>query len=214
MTTNEFDRKQGPMNDTTTDTAEGDAAMTTRTSPLARLAGRWVVVLPDGALFSHEGPVDIHDPANDWDPALFRTRTEAREQLDQLAADAADIGAVGWAGRVCRLGEVEASTPADPTADRPGPDLERLNTEHPAPASYVSDTFAILTPAGAFCEHTEFDDDDRVTIYPDYGLAADRARDISGDWAERLGLHDHPAIVVTRTTTTTTSPWRIADPHA
>ncbi|WP_157556884.1 hypothetical protein [Nocardia acidivorans] len=178
-------------------------------TPLSRLAERWVIVLPGDALYSPDGPVHIADPENQWDPELFRTKDDARDQLDRLRGDAEEIGVIGWDARVCRLGEVGGVVvPTPDTSARP--DLARFNATAPAPPPTTWREFAVLVPGGAYNEYNPGDPDQPFTAFPDIEYAQDRANDITQDWAPRLGVTDHPVLIVSRTYTTTVGEWEPA----
>ncbi|MEV4241694.1 hypothetical protein AB0J47_41850 [Nocardia sp. NPDC049737] len=176
-------------------------------TPLKRLAERWVVVLPGNTLYSPDGPVRLDDPDIDWDPELFRTKSDALVQLDRCRGEAEDIGLTDWDGQVCRLGEV--GTVTIPAGDRAPnlPDLAAFNTAHPAPKPEIEQEFAVLLPGKPFRDYESTHGGREFTIYPDIDYAADRANDITEDWAPRLGVTDHQVPIVTRTITTTTGPW-------
>ncbi|AYF78315.1 hypothetical protein D7D52_35855 [Nocardia yunnanensis] len=172
-------------------------------TPLSRLAERWVIVLPGGALYSADGPVH---PGTDWDPDLFRTEADAKAQLDRLVEESENIGVADWSGQVCRLGEVGAVTVAPIV--QAAPDLAAFNAAHPAPPAQTWREFAILAPGGAYREYDP--EGDPFVTFPEIEYAQDRAGDITEDWAPRLGVADHPVVIVSRTYTTTVGPWEPA----
>ena len=174
-------------------------------TPLDRLGGRWVIVLPGGRLWSWGEAVDIDD-----DPELFRTAEEAHRQLEQCRAEAANIGLTGWNATVCRLRDVGAIAPV--MAPESGvADVAGLNHSHPGPAPDYRYEYAVLTPSGPYRDHDEDEDLDieGFTVYDARGAAEARARDII-DWSTGLGVEDYRAIVVRRSVESTTGPWERA----